>query len=192
MFFLRSRREQLAALQNEVHLSLRIVNQIAAHYELDGGRHSIATMLQESRDGLVDSPVPDKRDIIKLLVERIVVDCRGEFDIQTRVPLYTSHPGQARSCPSPMLPVTIVVCLMGSPQTRSSGGFKALPNSSASEFLHALHCPPSLRSSIDRNVLVSNSVGGSCRGTIPCGKSDRRGILNFRRTQELFISMKGS
>ena len=88
IFFLRSRREQLAALQNEVHLSLRIVDQIAAHYELDGGRHSIATMLQEFRDGLVDSPVPDKRDIIKLLVERIVVDCSGEFDIQTRVPLY--------------------------------------------------------------------------------------------------------
>ena len=47
--FLRSRKEQFIALQNEVHRSARRIDQMTAYYGLDGERYSMAGMLQEFR-----------------------------------------------------------------------------------------------------------------------------------------------
>ena len=86
--FLQSRKEQLTALQNEVSRSARRIDQMAAYYGSDGAKYSMDGMLQEFLERLADGPVLEQREAIKLLVERIVVDCNGEFDIQTKVPLY--------------------------------------------------------------------------------------------------------
>ena len=45
--FLRSRKEQFTALQNEVHRSARRIDQMTAYYGVDGKRYSMAGTLQE-------------------------------------------------------------------------------------------------------------------------------------------------
>ena len=49
---------------------------------------------------MVDGPDLEKRDVIKLLVEQIVVDYNGEIGILTKVPLYIPP------CPGSPVPLT--------------------------------------------------------------------------------------
>ncbi len=90
--FLRSRREQLRTLRKEVLRTIRQIDQMATRYSSSSGEYGVEAMVEEFRACLEDSSVLEKRALIELLIDRIVVLERGEFDIQTTVPLSLPFP----------------------------------------------------------------------------------------------------
>ena len=90
--FLRSRREQLRALRKEVLRTIGQIDQMATRYSSASVEYGVEAMVEEFRACLEDNSVREKRALIKLLIARIVVLERGEFDIQTTVPLSLPFP----------------------------------------------------------------------------------------------------
>ena len=90
--FLRSRREQLRALRKEVLRTIGQIDHLVTRYSSASGEYGVEAMLEDFRACLEDSSVPEKRALVRLLIDRIVVLEGGEFDIHTTVPLSLPFP----------------------------------------------------------------------------------------------------
>ena len=84
--FLESRKQHLLLLRDEVARSKARINQMAAYDGSDAGTYSLTAMVEECRQSLVNGPATERKEIIDLLVERVVADSKGQVHIQLKHP----------------------------------------------------------------------------------------------------------
>ena len=84
--FQRDQQARLTALRDELFRSSRRLVQLAAHYGPDGGKYDLAEIVEQFRGSLLDGTVENKQEVIRLLVDQVLVDRNGQMDIQAKFP----------------------------------------------------------------------------------------------------------